>query len=197
MPRRGLLAGIHQAYSSEVSQLNEVVGEGQVDYAEVCAPENGEILKYVLEKGGTGVAVGSRKGDDLTRSPSLEKLLEKLRLCRPRHVLLHLPPDRDHSLETTETTAQRTRDLRLSRAFKKIVQECLWFDWNCDVYVLGRSEHRWWTTTGLRVVMVQLYSRTFDECSVSRSGLQRRVRWRLVSSEAQVMNLRTSCQHDH
>lgn len=55
LPRLGLLTGLKQAYSSEVTQSNEAVGEGQLDYAEVCAPENGEILKYVLEKAALGL----------------------------------------------------------------------------------------------------------------------------------------------
>lgn len=47
-----------------------------MDYADVCAPGNGEILMYL----------GHRQGDHLTRISSLEALLEKLRQGRPRHI---------------------------------------------------------------------------------------------------------------
>lgn len=51
---------------------------------ELGAPENRDIMKFVIGKGGTGVAVGHRQGDDLPFGKRL------LRSCRERYITVAL-----------------------------------------------------------------------------------------------------------
>lgn len=51
--------------------VNETLREGQVDFIEIGAPMDGEVLRYVLEKHGLGAAVGPYHRQDLTKSSAV------------------------------------------------------------------------------------------------------------------------------
>ena len=106
-------AGIKQHLSDDINQLRHI---GRLDLMEVCTPSDSGLTEACLRIGLQGRRLSNWSGHDLATESGTQKVLEEIRLYRPRKVWWSPPCDPFSSWQVcNQRTEEQIKKLKAKR----------------------------------------------------------------------------------
>ena len=127
----GLMQPLQEELMSGVQSLCALVGEGELDLLEVCAPWDAPLSAAVRNAGGKAMAVGLHNGYDLTTLSGFRAVAELIRKRRPFYVHFSPPCDpwspfqncnQRTEGQVTRLQLKRNKSRRLLRNCKRLME---------------------------------------------------------------------------